>query len=269
MKLDAITREIHKTLLKTKKSSPHIFFGAGIIGSVVSTVLACRATLKLEGVLEEIQQDAQVARSDLTTDPEYQARAYRRAVVRGLVKIGKLYGPTVLVEAASIAALSGSHVQLTKRNGALVATLVAVTNGFDGYRERVSEEVGEENEQVIYFEGCLVDKSDWNALTRIFDEQVPSYHKDVEMNRNFLHFCQREANRQLQKQGVVFLNDVYDMLGFEKSREGYMYGWVYGGDGMNEIDFGLFEAYNSRFINGLERAVILTFNVDGVLHEYM
>lgn len=269
MKLDALTREISKTILKTKKNSPHIFFGAGIVGSVVSTVLACRATLKLEGLLDEIQQDVLVARSDLTTHTDEQVRAYRRACVRGAVKIGKLYGPTVLVEIVSIAALSGSHVQLTKRNGALVATLVAVTNGFDGYRERIGEEIGKEKEQEIFFEGCLVDKSDWNALTRIFNEENPCFHHDAEITRNFLHFVENEANYALQKNGVVFLNQVYEMLGFEKTREGFIYGWTYGGDGLNEIDFGLFEAYNARFINGLERAVILTFNVDGPLHEYI
>lgn len=269
MKFDAITREINKTILKTKKNSPHIFFGAGVIGSVVSTVLACRATLKLEDTLDEISQNFQAIEADCNhKDDEYPAM-YRWARIDGVKKLVVLYGPAVLVEALSLAALSGSHIQMTKRNGALLATLVAVTNGFDGYRERIGEEIGEEKEKEIYAEGCLIDKTDWNALTRIFDETNPCYHKDVEINRNFLHFVESEANYALQKNGVVFLNQVYEMLGFEKTREGFIYGWTYGGDGLNEIDLGLFEAYNSRFINGLERAVILTFNVDGVLNDYI
>jgi hypothetical protein len=257
MKLDVITRSINQSILKTKKNSPHIFFGAGIIASVTSTVLACRATLKLEDVLEEIEENFD------TTESINQAR------FEGVMKLVKLYGPTVLTEIVAIGLLSGSHVQMTKKNSALMATLVAISKGHENYREKVAEEVGEDKEIEIHHEVSLVDKSEWNAFTRIFDETCQSYHKDVELNRQFLHFCQSRANVMLRTKGVVFLNDVYDMLGYERTREGHVYGWVYGGDGLNEIDFGIFDATNSRFINGLERAVILNFNVDGPLHDYI
>lgn len=268
MDLSRYTREIHKTILKTKKQSPHIFFGVGVIGSVASTVMACRATLKLEDVLDEIQNNFATIDGDCNhRDDEYPSM-YWWARIDGAKKLIRLYGPTVLVEALAIACLSGSHVQMTKRNGALLATLVAVTNGYDNYRDRVGEEVGADKEAEIY-ESTFVEKTDWNAFTRIFDEGSSNYHKDAEINREFLHFIQERANLKLRTQGVVFLNDVYDMLGFEQTKMGMIYGWVYGGDGLNEIDFGIFEGQNARFINGLERAVILNFNVDGPLHDYI
>jgi hypothetical protein len=268
MKLDVITRSINQSILKTKKNSPHIFFGAGIIASITSTVLACRATLKLEDVLEEIEHKFDVI--DMVNPPDAERNPLVwEARFHGVKELVKLYGPTVLTEIVAIGLLSGSHVQMSKKNGALMAALVAISKGHENYREKVAEEVGEDKEIEIHHEVSLVDKSEWNAFTRIFDETCQSYHKDVELNRQFLHFCQSRANVMLRTKGVVFLNDVYDMLGYERTREGHVYGWVYGGDGLNEIDFGIFDATNSRFINGLERAVILNFNVDGPLHDYI
>jgi hypothetical protein len=272
MKLDVITRSINQSILKTKKNSPHIFFGAGIIASITSTVLACRATLKLEDVLDEIEEqfdaiDADCNHTDDMSSNEYNKMLWR-ARLDGAKKLLKLYGPTVLSEIVAIGLLSGSHVQMSKKNSMLMAALVAVSKGHENYRDNVAEEVGKEKGREVY-SSTFIEKTDWNAFTRIFDEGSSNYHKDAEINREFLHFIQERANLKLRTQGVVFLNEVYDMLGFERTRMGHIYGWVYGGDGLNEIDFGIFEGQNSRFINGLERAVILNFNVDGPLHEYI
>lgn len=262
MKMDQITRSINKGVQKTKKNSPHIFFGLGIVGTVASNLMVIRATMKLEDWIEETERVVAEYREALDYEDDEKSYEYRILCVKQLAKLGKLYGPAILTQVVSIAALSGAHVQMTKRNGALVAALVAISQGHESYREQVIEEVGVEKEREI------VDKSEWNAFTRIFDETNPCYHKDVELNRRFLHFCQDTLNEVLRKKGVVRLNDAYDMLGYDRTREGFMYGWTYGG-GITEIDLGLFEEYNSRFINGLERAVILNFNVDGVLHDYM
>jgi hypothetical protein len=144
MKLDVITRSINQSILKTKKNSPHIFFGAGIIASVTSTVLACRATLKLEEVLEEIQDTFEAIDSDCNNTDNMSAYEYdamiRRARVQGVMKLAKLYGPTVATEIVAIACLSGSHVQMTKKNSMLMAALVAVSKGHDEYRDQVIEE---------------------------------------------------------------------------------------------------------------------------------
>ncbi len=55
-----VTRSIGRKILKVKKNSPHIFFVGGVVGVVGSTVLACRATLKLEKTLDDIKKDFDV-----------------------------------------------------------------------------------------------------------------------------------------------------------------------------------------------------------------
>ena len=50
-----VKRAVSKGLFKIKKNSPTILIVAGVAGAVASTVLACKATLKVNDVLEETQ----------------------------------------------------------------------------------------------------------------------------------------------------------------------------------------------------------------------
>ena len=77
------------------------------------------------------------------------------------------------------------------------------------------------------------------------------------------------------------INDVYEMLGHDKTKAGQVVGWVYdpdSGEGDNYVDFGLYDIYTkpkyeaeakAAFINGYERSVIIDFNVDGNIWEKM
>ena len=55
--MNSVTRTFHKTSFKLKKHSPEILIVAGIAGTVVSAVLACKATVKATAVLEEAKKD--------------------------------------------------------------------------------------------------------------------------------------------------------------------------------------------------------------------
>lgn len=288
-----LTRTVATSVLKAKKNSPHIFFAGGIIGVVSSTILACRATLKLEATLDEIKTDVEHIKEQRTISPastdvrsleEIQKDDYKDLVyvgVKSSIKIGKLYGPSIALGAASIAALTGSHVQMTRRNAALTATLSLVSKAYDDYRVRVQEEIGTDKELDIYratknetveIDGKkkavrVTDPNGLSPYARIFDECSVNWQKDNELNRIFLQCQQNYANHKLRTRGYVFLNEVYEALGFEWSQAGQVVGWVINGDGDNYIDFGMFDAYNSRFVNGIERSIILDFNVDGVVQN--
>lgn len=278
-----ITRTVSMNVLKAKKNSPHIFFGAGVIGTIVSMGLTVRATLKLEDWVDETQEIVKKFKDAEAREDHEKEFEYWKLCGIQLMKLARLYGPALGVQALSIAALTGAHVQQTRRNAALTATIATVAKAYDEYRARMAEELGEERELAIYREHDplelrtkenpephVVNTSKFSPYARIFDETNSNYHKNVELNRNFLHLCQNRANHMLHMHGHVFLNDVYDMLGFERTREGMVIGWILGGEGDDFIDFGLFDGeISARFINGLERSVILDFNVDGVLHDYI
>lgn len=287
----SVTRAISRSVLIGKKNSPHIFFAGGIIGAVTSTVLACRATLKLEPIIDEMKTDLSVVK-EIKGDPEYgiDLGYTRQDYVRDLAyvygknakKLAVLYGPSVILGVASISALTGSHVQMTRRNSALTATVAAVSKAYDDYRTHVQDELGKEKELELYKALKTESTKDENGkeskqvisafgnspYARVFDETCPEWRKDPEYNRTFIQCQQNYANHLLTHRGHVFLNDVYDSLGFERTSAGAVVGWVRNSDGDGYIDFNIFESeHNNRFVNGLERSVWLDFNVDGVIYD--
>lgn len=290
----AVTNKLGRPILVTQKHSPTILFGVGVVGVVATVVLASRATLKLDEVLEKTQDDlerANFAHENVTagySDQDYQ-RDTLVIYAKATGKIIKLYGPAVLVGLASIGALSGSHVILNRRNAGLAAAYGALDKGFKEYRKRVVGEFGEEADARLKFETedhVIVQETDEGPVTKVikritkdgqsiyaraFDEFSTSWSPERGYNVMFVRCQQMYANDLLKSRGHVFLNEVYDMLGLARSKEGAVVGWVRNDDnGDNYIDFGVFDGdmfSATRFINGVEESVWLDFNVDGVIYD--
>lgn len=286
----AITQKVARNALLARRASPGMLFGAGIVGMVGSTVLACRATLKLEEVLDEAHSNLDTARN--LDHPEYSEKDRHRdiALIRfqTSVKIVRLYAPAVLVGGASIAALTSSHVILNRRNVALTAAYAAVEKGFNEYRARVVEKYGEDEDRNLRYgseEVEIIDPDtnkkrtvtrvapgDPSIYARFFDPYSTSWSREPEYNMVFLKAQQNYANDMLKARGHVFLNEVYDMLGLPRSKAGAVVGWVYSKDGEtdNFINFGVFNGQSQQardFVNGFEGSILLDFNVDGVIYD--
>jgi hypothetical protein len=70
----------------------------------------------------------------------------------------------------------------------------------------------------------------------------------------------------------VFLNEVYDMVGVPRSKAGAVVGWLLSPNGGtdNFVNFGVFDGRTEvarDFVNGREGAILLDFNVDGVIYD--
>ena len=89
----------------------------------------------------------------------------------------------------------------------------------------------------------------------------------------YLRRQQDWANEKLKQKGHLFLNEVYDMLGINRTRAGQVVGWIYDENndkGDNFVDFGIYDINSERkraFVNGDERSILLDFNVDGVIYD--
>jgi hypothetical protein len=290
---NAVSRKFARQILIANKNSPTILFVGGVAGVVTTTVLACRATLKLEDVLSDTQGNlATAARLRDEHSDKYSEEDYKKDAaflyIRTAVKVGKLYSPAIIVGSLSIAALAGSHNILTKRNAAMTAAYAAVEKSFKEYRERVTTEFGEDKDRELRYgtEKVTVTTEDKNGpkktvvtrvapgipsqYARFFDEFSTSFQREPEYNFLFLRCQQNYANDMLHSRGHVFLNEVYDMLGIERSKAGAVVGWVLNPDGDNFIDFGVFDGDNPKardFVNGREGAILLDFNVDGLIYD--
>lgn len=290
---DILVKKTTRLAMKINKHSPEILIGMGIVGGIGATVLACRATLHLEEVLqhhEDTMKKITEVAENKETYPDYTPEKITRdkyiTTVKTVANIGKLYAPAVIVGGISIASVIGGHHILNKRYLGVTAAYAGLQKAYKEYRDRIAEELGEEKELELYHgvrekieevegkNGKLkqVKKKEvgqgypYSIYARVFDENNTWFKKNPTMNRMFLQAQQAHANDLLKINGHIFLNDVYRMLGFPDTKEGAVVGWIEGyGDSF--IDFGIFDLNNSEFINGYERAIWLDFNVDGVIYD--
>jgi hypothetical protein len=287
---ETIARSVGRSGLLVQKNSPGVLFAAGVVGMVGTTVLACRATLKVDAILDDAKRKMTLADTLQHDDYDDMDRRRDKTLVRyqTAVKIGKEYAPAVVLGALSITALTRSHYILTQRNTALIAAYAALDKGFREYRSRVVAKYGEEEDRDLRYGVREIKSIDpetqeekvvkrvapggQSVYARFFDASSSSWSKDPEVNLFFLKSQQNYANDQLTTRGHVFLNEVYDLLGLERSSAGSVVGWVLSRDGStdNHIDFGIFDKRSQAardFVNGFEGAILLDFNVDGVIYD--
>lgn len=288
----AITRGVGRQSLKLQEHSPKLLFGGGVVGMVGSTVLACRSTLRLELVLDEIKFDLDTAKNIREMHPEEYSETDRQhdtaiIYVRSGAKLAKLYAPSIALGAVSIGALTKSHNILQERNTALAAAYFALDKGFREYRSRVVEKFGEDQDREFRYSSEVVVEGQGNKkpksrtrvnvdegpsiYARFFDEYSEMWSKEPEYNRLFLSCQQNWANDMLRARGHLFLNDVYRVLGIPDSTAGSVVGWRLGSEGDSYVDFGIFTNDGSDrirdFVNGREGSILLDFNVDGVIYD--
>lgn len=286
---EPIVNAMGRNALLAQKASPGVLFGVGIVGMVGSSVLACRATLKVEALKAETNAKLELAKTMEHVDYSEEDRRRDVALIyfQSGVKFARLYAPAIVVAGVAIIALTRSHNILTKRNAALTAAYGALDRGFREYRSRVVAKYGEDQdrdfrygtEQVEIVDPVTKKKKivtraasgEPSIYARFFDGGSASWSKEPEYNLIFLQAQQNWANNLLHARGHVFLNDVYDMLGIPRSEAGAVVGWILLPDGTtdNYIDFGIFDGSEKArdFVNGHEGAILLDFNVDGVVYD--
>lgn len=290
---------VTKVVAKGKKHSPEILIVAGITGTVVSAVLACKATLKVGEIAEKAKDD--VDRIHTATEKGtneagevYTAEDSKKDMTLVYVQTGvkyvKLYAPAVILGALSITSILASNNILRKRNVALAAAYTAVDKGFKEYRGRVVDRFGEKVDQELRYgikakkiEETEVDpetgkekkvkkavevadpnlKSDFACY---FDKTSRSYESNRDFNMMFLRAQQNYANDLLRARGHLFLNEVYDMLDLPRTTAGQIVGWTFDpknpeSDGY--VDFRILEVVKEAEDGTYEPAIIIDPNVDG------
>ena len=162
------TRAFHKAGFQLKKHSPEILVVTGVVGTVVSAVMACKATTKVNFVLEETKAQVDVIPEGAKNGAvkgyldngevgmvPYSAEDSKKdlAIVYAQtgLKLTKLYGPAVVLGALSITGILAGHNILRKRNLALAAAYTAVDTGFKQYRGRVVERFGDKLDKELLY----------------------------------------------------------------------------------------------------------------------
>ena len=311
--VNKFTRMFYKTKFQINKYSPEILLGVGIVGVIGSAVLACKATTKIHTVLDDAKEQVDMIHKGVEDGKvisvvngaevpvDYSKEDGNKDLTITYAKTGmglaKLYGPAILLGVSSVVCILASHNIIHKRNVALAAAYATIDNSFKEYRGRVVERFGQELDRELRYniksqetEEIVKDENGKESVVkttmrtakesdyaRFFDEYCLGWRKDAEYNLMFVKQVQNWANDKLKSQGYLYLNDVYEMLGFKKTKAGQVVGWIYDktgelGIGDNYVDFGIYDLHDERkrdFVNGRERSVLLDFNVDGNIWELM
>lgn len=307
MKTEIMTkasRLVGRAGLQIKKHSPEIFMVGGIIGTIASTVIACKATTKADDILKTAKEKLDIIHKGMDEGQingnEYPVETSKNDLkivyIQTGVKVLQTYAPAIALGTVSIASIVWGQQILKKRNIALAAAYAVMDNSFKEYRKNVVERFGESIDKELRYgvkaqevetvkidengnevvEKEIVNVPSLNAspYARFFEESSRNWSKEPGYNLMFLRKQQDYANDVLKCRGHLFLNEVYDMLDIPRTPDGQIVGWIYDPNknpvGDNYVDFGIYDVTdpNKRaFVNGIERNILLDFNVDGSIYN--
>lgn len=284
MNLGIVTRLAGRAGLVISKHAPTILTAAGTAGFIGTTILASKATLKVEEtVAEETELLVKVHEAHEAGKLEDKDALHDKVILytRMTTKLAKLYAPALILGAASIVSLATGHGIMLKRNASLAAAYAAVDQAFKTYKKKVESKFGKDavidalvstaeedltkNELTMEAIAAVDGVSPYGV---IFDETNNNWSADEDLSMLHLKCQQQYANDILQTRGHIFLNEVYKMLGFPHTPAGAVTGWVKG-NGDDFVDFNIFEG---TFEGEDEKGRTVTkwaldFNVDGVMYD--
>jgi len=286
---------VGKASFQLKKHSPEILVVAGVAGTVVSAIIACKATLKVNEIVEDVKHDIDdvhdaVEKGITKAGENYSVEDSKKDLAVIYAKTGvsfaKLYAPAVILGTLSITSILASNNILRKRNVALSAAYAAVDKGFKDYRERGGERCGGQVDKELKYNikakkfdevttdpetgkekkvktmANVVNPADLSDYAHFFS---PSRYlaSDHDYNMMFLRAEQNYANDKLTSRGYLFLNEVCERLGLPITKAGQVVGWVKNSEKSDGfVDFNIREI--GRDVDGrYESDILLDFNVDG------
>lgn len=288
-----------KTKLGIKKHSPEILVVTGIGTGIVAAIIACKQTIKANDIiavarenLQHIENAKELAANNEVEYTEEDEQADRETIGKQItIGMVKTYALPVGLGILSITCILAGHHILKKRNVALAAAYSALSTDFMNYRKRVADKYGKDVDfmlknglekkivanQVVDPETGEVKETKEEVLTydgdklsqyaRVFDEVGSTqWTPSADHNRAFLLMEQNYFNERIRTRGYIFLNEVYERLGFRPTKAGSVVGWVYQNADYEGIDFGIFTAHTRKaaeFLEGTEPSIILDFNVQG------
>lgn len=260
--INAVTRTASKYGYRLKKASPTIMIVGAAVCGVAATVMACKATVRAQDILEEHKADVatihkakeQIENGQiiLNKDEAYTEEDVKKDItavyIQTGVKLAKAYAPAVSLGVLAIGCMFGSHHIMSKRNATLTAAYIALDKTFNEYKSRVTERFGDRiqhelehnikavevestakkddgTEEVIKEYKDIASKHE-SVYTCVFDSTVDTWEPDIDLNRNYLFMVEKAANKRLKSQGHLFLNDVLSMIG------------TYGGNGTMKVPVG-------------------------------
>lgn len=285
-----------------RNNGSELMIYGGVGGAVVSGVMACVKTIHVPEIIAKNKQRLDQVRTEATKETETGESGFHPELIKAYIENGleyvKLYAAPCIIGGLSVASILCGNRMLKMQNLALAAAYTTLDSSYKKYQERVKERYGEEAEHDIRNDvttkTVTVEVTDKKGKTHEETKEVrvsracsdysvyfekgtsKAYEPNHEYNMFFLKLQERIANDMLVSNRVVFLNDVYKMLGMEPTRAGQIVGWVYDPDNAekykndNHISFRIQEIVRpgDEFEDDIVETILLDFNVDGPILDH-
>lgn len=289
----------------TVQHSPEILLGTSIAAGVGATVTGCIATKKMDAINAKHKEILDILHNE--DDAAKESPEYKREITKEYGRYGldiaKTWAPCVGLTLLSGTCALGSFKIVNKRLIAAETAFTGIAKAFEQYRDNVIEDQGLEKDEYYANNGALKKKQELIAKGKYKEKELPIsqdpnfkvskiddifhyyYNEDtVEWaaysHHPFYNFTRMSElltilNYELDKNGIVFLDDVYMRLGLDmktllaERAQGRTYGWVldkYTENGMPNdecVSFGIFEKNDTQhklFRSGQITDITLEFN---------
>ena len=291
-----------------KRHSPELLIAGGILSAAASVGLGIYATTKLNKVVKPYNDKIDEIKKNLNDDNKIQnnevdvkqlKKELTTTYIKASLKITALYLPSVLCFGSSVCCVLGSHKIMRGRNLALAAACSTLEQSYAAYRARVKKEFGEEVEEKLFNNVTkekveVIDPKTGKTKTKTIEVENPSddnwkvifdngnycWENNALLNFEYLMNKQDFLNDKLMRKGYMFLNEVYEelgyttaMLGYKKARASHILGWIYDPKDTTRnsyISFGLTQPGTrvplprvAEQIQNNFPSFALSFNVDG------
>lgn len=287
--LAPVENAVSKLAMTVPENAPKIAVYVGVAGMVAGAVYAAVQARKLDKAVEEAKEiiSSGKAESKQMAQPkatEYMVGTYFKASWR-LVKV--FAGPAGVIIISSGLILWGFKMidgKLTVVTSALVASQASEAKAWEALKNEVGEEKAndirydmhtEEVETGTSEDGTpIVEKKkvhndpkrpNYGPYAYLFDEvniKRGYWDDDAWKHRMRLQAVEQALNnlKDSRENHVVLLNEALKMCGFKKlPKIGQFVGWR----GNTYISLGLDKPWAKPFVDGVEPAVMLSFNCDG------
>ena len=242
-----------RMLFAARKHSPELcLIGAGI-SFVATIVTACKAAKETEQILKEHNDTLEEVKEIIEKSPEKYGPKQERRMITGVyvmtgVKFAKTWAPTAIGIASTAVCVGGMYKILSARNAVLASAVTALEDENRKLKAALPEgkDISEEKKENPEDTGIM--KYTPPKSNALFDHfwgegdkkwSTPSVY-GPRINPIVLRQIEDNFNVLLPVKGAIFMNEIYDIFGWQTTMEGQFAGWVWDPKkGEHQIDFGL------------------------------
>lgn len=253
MKFKALVKSIGTTIYNQRSNIEFVAGNLMVVGGTAMIMTKAEDAVEVKHEYEFAKKSIELKdeNNDWESEKERKKECFG-AAKNAAVGYAKCYGPGLAVEAGGLVLMAISKATDRKELAVTSAALASTAMEFANYRQKVRDEFGDEKDEQLYL-GSTRTIINEDGSTSIDTDSLPTHaipftrenahwSDDLGVNFDFAENIQRWMNMKLQKEGVIYENDIRRALGakVDPRAEGWGITAVDDNGNTNYIDLGIY-----------------------------